>query len=137
MCCTDGMPVFPVHSRLIVHCNYCSLHSRLEKSHFRTHRKAILEFSVHFSEIIARSMLGVTTAIPVLRLQPSPRYFSESGESGRANSVRRRTNQGTLRESGSRPRTGHRNSPRSTPSGSSGTRSIRSLHGAQSIEPLA
>src|SRR5246127_3478299 len=41
MCSTNGVPVFPVLSGLIIHCNDCSLHSRLQKSHVRTHEKAL------------------------------------------------------------------------------------------------
>jgi hypothetical protein len=66
MRCTDGMPVITVHCRLIIHRNYCSLHARFQKPYFRTHRKSILGLPLHFFEIIARSMRGVTTVLLIL-----------------------------------------------------------------------
>jgi hypothetical protein len=53
MCSTNGVPVFSVLSQLIIHCNDCSLHSRLQKSHVRTHEKALPRLRFHFCEIRA------------------------------------------------------------------------------------
>jgi hypothetical protein len=50
MCGTNGVPVFPVLSRLIIHRNNCSLHSRLQKSHVRTHEKALPGLMFHFAK---------------------------------------------------------------------------------------
>jgi len=50
MCGTNGVPVFPVLSRLIIHRNNCSLHSRLQESHVRTHEKALPGLMFRFAK---------------------------------------------------------------------------------------